>query len=189
MHAAKLFVALRQGDIAATGKKLPARSWSQLRKHFEKGENLYGGDWETIPKEFWVSQKIDWENSRAAGERSSYALILVETAALFRTFPFPEPPVTSQVARIGNGYVLIDTGGVGLDAPVSARGRPSFPWEQLFVEIARRAKDGNLPTKQEAFIAEISDWCRLNWGNAPGRSTLLQKIKPFYDALFRKSEN
>ena len=56
------------------------------------------------------------------------------------------------------------------------------------MEIARRARDGKLPAKQEAFIADLQQWCQVKWGTSPKRSTLLQKVKPFYDGMFRKSE-
>ena len=43
--------------------------------------------------------------------------------------------------------------------------------------------------KQEAFIAEMQQWCRQRWDRDVARSTLLQKVKPYYDALIRKSES
>ena len=68
-------------------------------------------------------------------------------------------------------------------------GRPSFRWDEFNVEIAKRARDGSLPDKQEAMIGEMQIWCKKRWDVDVARSTLLQKIKPYYDALVRKSEN
>jgi len=55
--------------------------------------------------------------------------------------------------------------------------------------MAKRISEGLLPEKQEAGIADMQDWCARRWGKSVGRSTLLQKIKPYYDGFIRKSEN
>lgn len=49
--------------------------------------------------------------------------------------------------------------------------------------MAGRVQRGPLPAKQEALIAEMQDWCKAKWGLDVGRSTLLQKLKPYYDAF------
>ena len=69
------------------------------------------------------------------------------------------------------------------------RGRPAYDWDTFHLQMARRCKEGSLPTKQEALIAEMQAWCLTAWGRSVGRSTLLQKIRPYYDAFVRKSEN
>ena len=60
------------------------------------------------------------------------------------------------------------------------RGRPSLDWNSFYLELTDRIKSDDLPDKQESFIAEMQDWCIKNWGQQVGRSTLLQKISPFY---------
>jgi hypothetical protein len=45
-----------------------------------------------------------------------------------------------------------------------ATGRPPFKWDEFHVEIARRLKSTELPAKQEAFIAEMQQWCSQKWG-------------------------
>lgn len=189
LHAAKLFVALREARIIATGKRLPTKTVAQYLKGENGGQSLYSLDWEPIDKNFWIQKGIDWVFSRADGKDSSFALILVETAKLFEVFPKPSPQITRRVEQIGRGYLLLDEEGNALNSPAATVGRPSLPWDDFHVEMARRFCVGNIPAKQEAMIAEMREWCRTQWGRPPARSTLLSKIKPYYDALVRKSES
>ncbi len=54
--------------------------------------------------------------------------------------------------------------------------------------MAKRLTAKNLPAKQEALIAEMQVWRLHAWGCEVGRSTLLQKIRPYYLAFMRLSE-
>ena len=66
------------------------------------------------------------------------------------------------------------------------RGRPSLDWNSFYLELTDRIKSDDLPDKQESFIAEMQDWCIKNWNQQVGRSTLLQKISPFYKKYVTK---
>jgi hypothetical protein len=208
LHAARLFVALRQGGVVATGKRLPKRSLQQLLKQAAVDESqtwpitntkpekarIGAPDWycidrDAIPKEFWISKEIDWRSCCASGADSAFALILIETSELFRAFPIPQMRNVKQVSQMGNGYVLFDDEGNAVSPAVVLKGRPAFDWDEFNIEMARRARDGTLPVKQEALIVDMQAWCRIRWGRDVARSTLLQKIKPYYDALMRPSES
>jgi hypothetical protein len=47
-------------------------------------------------------------------------------------------------------------------------------------EAGRRARTGGLPAKQDAFVADMADWCRDNLTRAPAKSTLAAKLSVFY---------
>ncbi len=215
LHSAGLFVALRQGRVIAIGKPLPKKALVQLLKRTEASEralkrrelgyyeskpaneprsrgvgvNLDRVDWEPIPKEFWVSKGINWRRNCAEGSSASYALILIETVKLFEVFPVPKSEIVRQVSQVGNGYVILDGGDQAINPRSSLRGRPSFDWKDFDIEMAKRVRDRTLPPKQEALILEMQAWCQAHWGRDVGRSTLLQKIKPYYDAFVRPSES
>jgi hypothetical protein len=190
LYAAKLFVALREGTIGAEGKKLSKRALRAARRggEDENAVDFSSGDWKAIPHDFWVSGGIDWKLSCGEGRDCAYALILVGTAELFRAFPAPPLEPSSRVARLGGGYVLLNDTGTALNMQTASRGRPPFPWDDFHVEVARRAAAGQLGTKQEALIEEMSNWCISRWGRSPGRSTISQKLKPYFDVLVRSPE-
>jgi hypothetical protein len=116
-------------------------------------------------------------------------LILVDTDDLIEEFPLPSSRTAKNIAQIGDNFILL-----GDDTKLSASasrilGRPSLPWDEFHLEIARRLHSGTLPSKQEAFISEMQEWCKRQWEREVARSTLLQKIKPYYDAFLRSKES
>jgi hypothetical protein len=69
-------------------------------------------------------------------------------------------------------------------------GHPSLlAWDRFHLEIAKRLMAGKIPEKQDAFVAEMHEWCRTTLGVKPGESTLKQRIKPYYDTFVRKVRN
>jgi hypothetical protein len=208
LHRARLFVALREGKVLATGKKLPTdlllrlindEDRRQSRKElfqFESREEANYAElprWEklvreSIPREFWNSTGINWEFSCVSNHADGFGLILIDTMELLAAFPIPESRNVRRVSQVGDSFVLLDDEGNTQDAPASRVGRPPYRWEEFYIEIARQIQNGTLPEKQEAMISAMQAWCLEKWGRHVGRSTLLQKIKPFYDALVRTSE-
>ena len=185
-HKAKLFLSLREGRLPASGKMLARNSYSESLSHL-KATDWEGWDnvtWVPIPSDFWITDKIDWKESRAEGRGPARCLILVETEALLKCFP---PPVAGQpgnVAKIAHNLILI--GDDAVDTQSSARrGRPAFDWDAFHLEITRRLLANRLPKKQEALVAEMQAWCSEAWRRDVGRSTILQKVKPYYDAFVR----
>jgi hypothetical protein len=186
---ARLFLALREQRLNAFGRKLPRETLTATLEHLESTdwEDWNDNSWIPIPADFWISNRIDWEGSSAEGRVGAYALILIETDGLLKSFPLPPATQYQGVVKIANNLVLAseDDGAAILR---SARGRPPLNWESFHVELARRIANGGLPRKQEALIVEMQEWCKTNWHRDVGRSTLLQKLKPYYDALVRPSE-
>jgi hypothetical protein len=178
----KLFLALSEGRVGAVGKKLPQPTleWSS---DLDEEEWLRNSPWEAIPATFWISFKIDWDLSRAEGRGGAYSFIMTPTADLVREFPLPQGQAVSDVVRIGNDLVMnSDTGVVEIQRK---GGRPAQSWDEFHLEVAKWVATGALPDKQDSFIEEMQAWCKKQWGRPMGRSTLLEKIKPYYDAFVR----
>jgi len=170
--------ALLDGRLGSEGQ-----SSAQIEREMAEGARWWHAPYEAIPSTFWSSCEIDWEKSRAKGETDGYESIVVKTDDLFRVFPLRDPTPVGNVGKIGEYFV------VSHDVAVANPGRPrKYPWDDLFLEMAKRVKDGSLPEKQDAFILEMEEWCRKNWVSFPGETSLKMKIMPFYHAFVRPNK-
>jgi hypothetical protein len=188
IHQSRLFMALREGKLEAEGIKLPEKTCeaSLVVLDQTKWEGWNKRQWVGIPPDFWRSDRINWRKSWAEGREAAYALIQVKTEALFDRFPPPQPS-GSAALRVGHNWMLPATED-DAHLPRKSRGRPSLDWDSFHVEVAARIRASPLPEKQEAFIAEMQEWCSKEWRQQVARSTLLQKIKPYYDRFVRNSD-
>jgi hypothetical protein len=185
---ARLFLALREGRVGAVGKPLPLPTYeaSLVNLEAQQWEGWDNVGWQPIAHGFWISTKIDWFGCRADGKGRAYGLILVDCEQLFEHFPARVERLDQVVGKVGNALVLDD--GPRTTAPRGLpRGRRPMDWDAFHLEVAQRLQEGALPAKQEAFVAEMQDWCRANWRKDVGRSTILSKLKPYYDAFVRTS--
>lgn len=180
----RLFLALQDGTLTAWGKPLPRTTieTSISRLDTAGGHDWYQEDWQSIPASFWRSSGIKWLECHAEGRGNAHGHIQIGFEDLQRLFPAPPAQPADDVVKIGTSLVISP----GRTMPIvvaNNRGRKPFPWEAFHVEIALRLRGGSLPNKREAFIAEMHAWCLKQWGRDVGRSTILQKLKPYYDAL------
>jgi hypothetical protein len=178
-HYSELLTTLREGRLRSQGQ----RSWPVNKEGITDDASWPEIDWESVSSTFWSSCEIDWEKNRAKGGTAAYESIIVETEDLFREFPFPRAEETG-VGRIGDCFILTDE----IAAPTGNLGRPPFPWDEFHLELAKHAVNGDFDEKQEAFIEEMKAWCKNRWGRSVGRSTLLQKITPYYDEFMRSKK-
>jgi hypothetical protein len=159
-------------------------SLARLRETDWKGWSF--SEWISIPPDFWHSEKINWTKCLAEGRDATFALIQIETVELLTCFPPPQTQA-ADVVRVANDLIAVELEGDESTAR-NLRGRPSFNWESFHVEIAMRIKFNSFPEKQEALIVDMQEWCERHWHRQVGRSTLLQKIKRYYDALAHRSK-
>jgi hypothetical protein len=184
----KFFVALREGKIKAVGRKLPhhdLETATGILDGKEKRWSWFDMEHEDIPANFWRLDRIEWNQSSAENGESHYFHIYVKTDELMDAFPAPDGEDARSVSLVAGQYILDDSQAIKIKK-TSKRGRPSLDWDTFFLELAGRIKNDDLPEKQEAFIAEMQDWCLEHWGQKVGRSTLLQKISPFYQRYVTK---
>lgn len=185
---AKLFAALKEGKIIAFGRVPQPHHKNDIIPLADQAFHMPGTEHQNIPTTFWRGQSIDWNSSKAFVDKTRYVHIYVQTKNLFDIFPLPSASSTSAVKLISGNYVLDTT--VSGDEPVSSKvGRPSMNWQEFLFEVHDRFTKGNIPKKQESFIAEMQEWCMAHWGITPGRSTILEKVKPYYDARSEKKND
>jgi hypothetical protein len=175
----EFLTALRDGRLGSEGQG----SRQLTEEEIAEGARWWDVSWEPIPSSFWSSCEIDWEKCRAKGVAAGYGSILVKTDDLFRVFPLPTPEDAPGVRKIGSYFVDTEE-----EADPRPRGRPSFPWDELQLEIARRLMNGELGKSQKVFEGKMQDWCKSRWGRAPKVSTLRQKISPYYTEFIRSEK-
>lgn len=182
---AELLLALRRGDIIAQGRRLPRRDRERTERLFER-LGSYTGDIipEAIPKDLWVSTRVDWRECSLTSPDVAYVWISVLVEDMLRLFPPSELIPPDKVAQIGECYAITER--AFAHAPktgATSRGRPSLPWEDFYVEVARLFRDGEMPAKKEAAIALFQAWFEKELGLTASRSAIGQKLKPFFDHL------
>lgn len=180
LHRNRLFLELREGRLPADGIKAKKGTSQALLK--DESANSHADCWTRIPQDFWRSDKINWEQSWAEGRDGCYVLIQVTTTALFASFP-PETPRPANVVKVADDFVPIER----VEDRKIARGRPPYDWDAFHLEIGIRIHKGDLPKKQEALVNEMQAWCRRAWGREVGRSTISQKLKPYYDRVWQRN--
>ena len=177
-HHDELLTALLEGRLKSLGKRLEPFTNEEMID----GASWPDKNWEAIPSTYWSSCRIDWEKCQAKASTATYDSIVVDTDDLFRAFPLPTPQVATGVSKYGAYFVLSDE----LAGSTQKLGRPpEFNWDELQLELARRAVKGNLPIKQEAFYEDMRNWCQSQWGRVPGETSLKGKIRPYYYEFVR----
>lgn len=177
-HHDEFLKGLLEGRLRSQGQ----RSGLLTRDDVEDGASLRDIPREAIPSTFWSSCEIDWEKCQAHAGAAAYNSIVLDTGDLFSEFPLPTPQVATGVSKYGAYFVLSDE----LAGSTQKLGRPpEFNWDELQLELARRAVKGDLPIKQEAFYEDMRNWCQSQWGRVPGETSLKGKIRPYYYEFVR----
>ena len=177
-HHGELLTALLEGRLKSLGKRLEPFTNEEMID----GASWPDKNWEAIPSTYWSSCQIDWEKCQPKASTATYNSIVVDTDDLFRAFPLPTPQVATGVSKYGAYFVLSDE----LAGSTQKLGRPpEFNWDELQLELARRAVKGDLPIKQEAFYEDMRNWCQSQWGRVPGETSLKEKIRPYYYEFVR----
>ena len=172
-HHDDLLTVLIEGRLRSQGQRSGLLTGEDIRA----GASWQDIPWEAIPSKFWSSCKIDWEKCRAKDGAAAYNSIVVDTDDLFRAFPLPSPQAATGVSKSGDYFVLSDD----VAGPTQKLGRPQeYPWDEFRLELARRAVKNQFPSKQEAFLADMQNWCRV-----PGDTSLKLKIAPYYQEFVR----
>ena len=171
---AKLSLALRllRGGIPAFGRFCRD---PKARENLIDSNNYEMIKFNNAPPYIFQFNNIDWNNSIISYKESKYFDVCIDTTALFCEFPIGDTGVVHAHAVADALIVEPQTPSV---LPQKRRGRPSFPWPEMYVELGRRAERGELPAKQEALIAEMMDWCQLKWGRRPSRSAIQSHLPP-----------
>lgn len=188
----KFLLALREAKITAYGrmaaplkKGIDSSEWHNDDSFYHR-DDWYKQPHTPIPSECFRVDGIDWDENMLKSAQGLFVHVLVPTKQLFSLYPEPEmQPVT--VLKFDNRYFL-DTQQNADELPQISKGRPSYPWEEFHVEIARRVAANNIPDKLEAWVAEMQEWCQKRWNKRVSRSIMHPKLSSYHRA-FKKSKN
>jgi hypothetical protein len=186
--ATELFLKLRRGEIAATGKLLP--SGVEIIDFLEDQNSYSRGDFSDladsiIPHDFWTIPGIDWFTNALIAHGNCYCDVSISVEALMTLFPGKRTPV-DQAEFVGD-YLLVKE--LAADSapqrPRRAPGRPpAFAWEAFHVEVADLIKSGRMPQKKEAAIQQMVSWFENTQAQKPSRSAVSEKLTPYYRRFF-----
>jgi hypothetical protein len=186
---AEICLKLRRGELQAMGTKLPNADPELTDKILEES-NRWLTDLEVteIVKEQWYSQAINWEESAIYGHAESAIWIHVRTEDMLKVFP-PQDLVTAEhILDIGSSFAVASSAIRRVQNKLNQRGRPSLPWQDFHIEVARMFRDGKMPTKKEAAIAHIQNWFLQTFGKDVSRAAVGEKLKPYFDQLIKKRQ-
>jgi hypothetical protein len=138
-----------------------------------------------IPQALWIPSKIDWINSALIANESIFCWINLSTDAMLSTYPIPEDSAVEKVLTVGDLYVFESPNDSEAAKP-SRRGRPPLPWDRFHLEVAALVKANGLPRKKEAAVHHFMEWFRKEFGIAASRSSIGQKLTPYYDHFIRE---
>jgi hypothetical protein len=186
---ARIFVDLREGKIQGSAVEVPGKDGSEAIEYiYAEDIALAKQPIVQIPPGIWIARKIDWKNSAIVANGSVFCWIHFSTEAMIAAYPIPSSTAIGKVIPVGDFYVLDALDHAELTTP-SRRGRPPLPWDRFHLEVAALAKADALPRKKEAAIHQFAEWFRNELGISVSRSSIGQKLAPYYDRFVRsKSE-
>lgn len=181
----ELLLALRRGDLVAYGRKMPHRQQSKCEKIFDS-KGFWTADIEPTPisPEGWVSKYVNWLEGSLKTPADYFVWVTITIEDLLKIFPPSKLVPENILMSVGDSYAIAENA-VTIDKSHgnSRRGRPPLPWQDFYVEVARHYRDGTMPDKKEAAIQFFMDWFKVAKGLGASRSSVGEKLKPFFDAL------
>lgn len=186
--ASRIFVALKEGKLAASGKSLPDPDVDKALEILEaEGERIYDLPVAAIPPRFWSLRGIDWASNAAGNGQERYCWIRCKTDDVLKTFPPEDRIPASGVERIGVNFVLNEAA-ENLPESARPRGRPTLPWDAFHLEVADLLLRGELPEKKESAIQYFQDWFAKTLKQRASRAAIGGKLKPYYDRFVKSAD-
>jgi len=186
--ATRIYMALREGKLTASGKLLPDLDRDKALESLETVDQRIC-DLETlgIPPTFWSFRGIDWWSNAARSDHEHYCWIRCRTEDLLKAFPAEDGVPLSGAEKIGDDLVLHEDSQKPLQA-ARPRGRPPFDWDAFHLEVTDLLMKGTLPKKKEAAISYFQDWFNRAAKQDPKRTAIGDKLKPYYDRFVKSSD-
>jgi hypothetical protein len=182
--ASRIFVALREGSLAASGRLLPSTDLDLAMKQLsEDGLDFVDIEPTPIPRGFWTLQGIDFQASSAQSDNANYCHITCASSEVLSIFPGERQEIFG-VERVGDTFVVNER--ANMPATVRGlRGRPAYPWDAFHLEVSSLLQKNDLPKKKEAAIQLLQDWFQRRFRVRPSRAAIGEKLTPYYDAFVR----
>ena len=95
--ASRIFVALKGGQLGATGRLLPDRNGDEALEHLDR-EDKYVFDFAVVEilSSFWSLSDMDFKSSAAGNGFTYYCDVSCRTADVLSLFPGERKPVTGS---------------------------------------------------------------------------------------------
>ncbi len=186
--ATRIYLALREGRLAASGKLLPDEDRERAMEILKaKHKRLWDLHTVEIPSHFWSPSGIDWSSNAARNHHEHYCWIRCQTDAVLKTFPGEGRGHACGVERVGENSVLNEP---SYEQPRSVRlpGRPSLPWDAFHLEVTDLLMQGAMPEKKEAAIEHFQHWFEQTLNVRPSRTRIGEKLKPYYDRFIKTAD-
>jgi hypothetical protein len=127
---------------------------------------------------------IDWDSNILYVEQFAYFWIRFSVPEMLSVYPIPQLASAGPVSALGDVFILEESENPERRVP-SKRGRPALPWDRFHVEVAALVNANALPDKKEAAIHHFEAWFRDILGLRVGRSSIGQKLTPYYERFIR----
>ena len=184
----RIFIALKERRLTASGKLLPDHDPDRALELLSAGDqSICELPTAEITDRFWSLSGIDWQSNAARKDHEHYCWIRCLTGEVLKIFPGENRVPASGLERIGANYVL-DEGSENPLPSMRPRGRPAFSWDQFHLEVADLVKRDELPSKKESAIQHFQEWFKRTLNQRPGRSSIGQKLKPYYDRFIKSTD-
>jgi hypothetical protein len=186
--ATRIYMALREGKLAASGKLLPDLDRDKALESLKtKDERICDPETLDIPPTFWSLRGIDWWSNAARSDHEHYCWIRCRTEDMLKVFPAEDGVLLSGVEKIGDDLVLHEDSQKPLHS-AGPRGRPPFTWDPFHLDVTDLLIRGELPAKKEAAIEHFREWFKRVLHQHPKRTAIGDKLKPYYDRFVKSSD-
>ena len=181
---AELCLDLRRGKLVAYGSRLPCSTIDESLIELRKRDLWFDClDVEPVPAEAWISKHVDWDESSIEGGRQSFLWVHLKVSEMLELYPPEHIAKENGVIPLSGSIAIVGSGSGAIKHLGSKRGRPSLPWDEFHVEVARLYAAGEMPEKKEAAIQKFREWFLAEHGKSVSRSAIGQRLKPYYDGL------
>ena len=178
-HRSRLFLALCEGTLRCQGKLLNSRNRADAEIEAEETE-LIENCFEDIRPALLQGGGLNWAGSFIINDKGAAVFLSLSTRELLSF----HPPVKDRQISVWTSGENIFSDEESPDSKVTkSRGRPSFDWADFHVEVATLIAASKMPQKKEAAIQYFMEWFKREKGFSPQRSTLGEKLKPYFDKL------
>ncbi|MFD0985505.1 hypothetical protein [Methyloligella solikamskensis] len=185
----QICLALLQGNLTAYGTELPHKDINECDRILGE-EDMWLDELPVLPveKECWVSSGIEWERSALKTRTRHFIWVHLVVKDVMQVFPPTILLSKDSLRPIGGNFALVGGAFSASAQHTTKRGRPSLPWDDFHIEVARMFRDAEMPDKKEAAIAALQQWFIERKGKTVSRAAIGQRLTGYFDALIRKDK-
>lgn len=187
-YMSELCLDLRRGKLVAHGSRLPCATVDESLIDLRKRDLWFDSlEVEPVPADAWVSKHVNWDESWIEGGRHPFLWVHLNVSEMLDIYPPTQIAKENRFVPLGGSIAIVGSGSSSIAHSGSKRGRPTLPWDEFHVEVARLYAAGELPEKQEAAYILLQNWFRTRMFVSAGRSAIQKRLKPYYERLMKES--